>query len=227
MSRVKLKKHFFTGVLATLPLFATIYVLHLIYKIIAGIVMILLPIDFVTKLLISNNTALQSKEKLVAFLVFLVSFSFFAIIVYIAGANINKFINKGTSRYLDGLMHRIPVAKSIYSIVKQIRDLIFSKEATTYKKVVLIEYPRDGVYALGFVVSEENRTVSDVTGDKEVCNVFVPTTPNPSTGFYTIVPKDKVIDTEYTVEEAFKLVVSAGALEPEMKSSNGKEEKID
>ena len=81
MSKVKLKKHFITGVLATLPLFVTIYILYFIYKIIAGIVMMILPIEFITKLLIFNNEELQSKEKLVAFTVFLVSFAIFSGVV--------------------------------------------------------------------------------------------------------------------------------------------------
>ncbi|MBP9595655.1 MAG: DUF502 domain-containing protein [Fusobacteriaceae bacterium] len=215
MSKVKLKKHFITGVLATLPLFVTIYILYFIYKIIAGIVMMILPIEFITKLLIFNNEELQSKEKLVAFTVFLVSFAIFSGVVYLAGLYINKVINKGTSKYVENILNRIPVAKSIYSMVKQISDIVFSKEAATYKKVVLVEYPRDGLFALGLVSNEENKTVSDVINGVEVYNVFIPTTPNPTTGFYIVVPQSKAIDTDYTVEEAFKLVVSAGALEPE------------
>lgn len=221
MSKIKLKKHFITGVLATLPLFVTIYILYFIYKIIAGIVMMILPIDFVTQLLIFNNEELQSKEKLVAFTVFLVSFVIFSGVVYLAGLYINKFINRGTSKYVENILNRIPIAKSIYSIVKQISDIVFSKEATTYKKVVLVEYPRDGIFALGLVSNEENETISNVIDGVEVYNVFIPTTPNPTTGFYIVVPKDKAIDTDYTVEEAFKLVVSAGALEPQRDEDGG------
>ncbi len=221
MSKIKLKKHFITGVLATLPLFVTIYILYFIYKIIAGIVMMILPIDFVTQLLIFNNEELQSKEKLVAFMVFLVSFAIFSGVVYLAGLYINKFINRGTSKYVENILNRIPIAKSIYSIVKQISDIVFSKEATTYKKVVLVEYPRDGIFALGLVSNEENETISNVIDGVEVYNVFIPTTPNPTTGFYVVVPKDKAIDTDYTVEEAFKLVVSAGALEPQRDEDGG------
>ena len=175
----------------------------------------ILPIEFITKLLIFNNEELQSKEKLVAFTVFLVSFAIFSGVVYLAGLYINKVINKGTSKYVENILNRIPVAKSIYSMVKQISDIVFSKEAATYKKVVLVEYPRDGLFALGLVSNEKNKTVSDVIDGVEVYNVFIPTTPNPTTGFYIVVPQSKAIDTDYTVEEAFKLVVSAGALEPE------------
>ena len=171
MSKVKLKKHFITGVLATLPLFVTIYILYFIYKIIAGIVMMILPIEFITKLLIFNNEELQSKEKLVAFTVFLVSFAIFSGVVYLAGLYINKVINKGTSKYVENILNRIPVAKSIYSMVKQISDIVFSKEAATYKKVVLVEYPRDGLFALGLVSNEKNKTVSDVIDGVEVYNV--------------------------------------------------------
>lgn len=216
MSKVKIKKHFFTGVLATLPLFVTIYILYFIYKIIAGIVMVLLPIEFITQILIENNTHLESKSNMVAFVVFLISILLFSIFVYVAGIYLNKFINAGKSKYVNNIFNKIPLAKSVYSIVEQIRDIVFSKEATTYKRAVIIEYPSEGLYALGLVASEENKMVSDSI-EEEVSNVFIPTTPNPTTGFYVVVPKSKLIDTDYTIEEAFKIFISAGALEPERK----------
>jgi uncharacterized membrane protein len=82
MSKTKIKKHFFTGVLATLPLFATIYILYLIYKLIAGIVRTILPIDFITGILVSFNEHLREKESFVAFLVFLVNIIIFIVVVY-------------------------------------------------------------------------------------------------------------------------------------------------
>lgn len=220
MSKTNIKKHFLTGVFSTLPLFATIYVLYLIYKIIASIVKVLLPIDFITGLLVSLNSQLQGKERFVAFLVFLVNALIYVLFVYIVGSFINTFINK--TKYIDNLMNRIPIVKSIYAITKQISDTIFSKETSTYQKVVLIEYPRDGIYSIGLVANETNEIVLGVNDEKEVYNIFIPGTPNPTTGFFIIVPKNKVIDVDYTVEEAFKLIMSAGALEPNKEDKNEK-----
>lgn len=214
MSKTKIKKHFFTGVLATLPLFATIYILYLIYKLIAGIVRTILPIDFITEILVNFNEHLREKESFVAFLVFLVNIIIFIVVVYIIGALMNSVINFGTTKYVDRLMNRIPIAKTIYGVIKQISDVFFSKETITYKKVVLIEYPRDGIYSLGLVANEKNEAASLASGEEEVYNVFIPGTPNPTIGFYVVIPRNKVIEVDYTVEEAMKLIISAGALEP-------------
>jgi len=214
MSKTRIKKHFFTGVLATLPLFVTIYILYLIYKLIAGIVLTILPIDFITEILVSFNEQLREKESLVAFLVFLVNMIVFILVVYVIGALMNSVINFGTTKYVDRLMNRIPIAKTIYGVIKQISDVFFSKETVTYKKVVLVEYPRDGIYSLGLVANEKNEVASLASGEEEVYNVFIPGTPNPTIGFYIVIPRSKAIEVNYSVEEAIKLIVSAGALEP-------------
>lgn len=223
MSKTKIKKHFFTGVLATLPLFATIYILYLIYKLIAGIVRAILPIDFITTILVAVNDHLKGKEELVTFIVFLINIIVFVVVVYIIGAFMNKFIDFGTTKYIDGLMNRIPVAKSIYGVIKQISEVFFTKEAVTYKKVVLVEYPRDGIYSVGLVANEINKIASDASGEEEIYNIFIPGTPNPTTGFFIVVPRSKVLDVDYTVEEAIKLIMSAGALEPERSDKRWKE----
>lgn len=222
MNKIKIKKHFLTGVFATLPLFATIYILYLIYKIIAGIVRAILPIDIITNILVTLNDNLKEKEKLVTFIVFVVNLGIFTVVIYFVGALINRFINFGATKYIDGLMNRIPIAKSIYGIVKQISDMIFSKETSTYKKVVLVEYPRAGIYSIGLVANEENDVAQNASGEEEIYNVFIPGTPNPTTGFFIIVPRSQAIDLDYTVEEAIKLVMSAGALEPDRGEYNEK-----
>lgn len=223
MNRTKIKKHFLTGVFATLPLFATIYILYLIYKIIAGIVRAILPIDIITNILVTLNDNLKQKEKLIAFLVFLINVIIFILVVYVVGVFINKFINKGATKYIDRLMNKIPVAKSIYSIVKQIIDTFFTKEKGYEKaKVVLVEFPRDGIYTLAFIANEKNDVALNASGENDIVNIFIPGTPNPGNGFFLMVPKNKLIDVDYTYEEAFKLIMSAGALEPERNDENEK-----
>lgn len=214
MKKVNFKKNFFTGVFVTLPLFATIYVLYLTYKIIASIIVLILPIDFITKILIATNSELAKKEESVTVLVSFVTIGTSIILIYIAGVYINKFFNKRTSKYIEKTIRKIPVVNSLYFIFKQIRDLVFNKKNNTYKKAVIIQYPRDGLYILGLVANDRNELAENATGNKEMYNIYVPTTPNPTTGFYVIMAKEDVIEVDYTVEEVFKLVVSAGALEP-------------
>ena len=113
------------------------------------------------------------------------------------------------------LIDDIPIAGSIYGAVRQLFEAIFqSEQGSRFNRVILIEYPRRGLFALAFTTGEARGIVQDVTPEKMI-NCFVPTTPNPTSGFYLLVPEPEVRDIDLTVEEAFKLVMSAGLVAPE------------
>ncbi len=118
------------------------------------------------------------------------------------------FINLG-ERIIDTL----PFINTIYKSVKQIVDTFSKQQKAIFQKVVLTEYPRKGVYVLGFLTSEARGEVQHKTG-AEVVNIFVPTTPNPTSGFLLMVPRDEVIEMEMTVADGMKLIVSGGAVSP-------------
>jgi len=116
---------------------------------------------------------------------------------------------------LEGLLGRVPVARSIYNAVKQLLEAIFSSSTKqSFRRVVLIEYPRKGLYAIAFTTGPARGIVQSATPDVMI-NCFVPTTPNPTSGFYLLVPEAEIIEVSLTVEEAFKLVMSAGLVSPE------------
>lgn len=116
---------------------------------------------------------------------------------------------------LEGLLGRVPVARSIYNAVKQLLEAIFSSSAKqSFRRVVLIEYPRKGLYAIAFTTGPARGIVQSATPDVMI-NCFVPTTPNPTSGFYLLVPEAEIIEVSLSVEEAFKLVMSAGLVSPE------------
>lgn len=212
MKNNSIRKHFVTGLLSSLPIFLTFYLLFFVYKFIAGIIRSIIPVNTITRILITFNSSLESKESIVMFIVFLLSLVFMVFVVYFSGV----YINRGTSKYLKSILDKIPLIKSVYSLFQQIIEVFFSETKPSYKKVVLVEYPRDGIYALGFVTNEENQYISSTvdSGGKKLINVFIPTTPNPTTGLFIMVPIEKILETNYTYEEALKLIVSAGALEP-------------
>jgi uncharacterized membrane protein len=144
-------------------------------------------------------------------------FTFFVIILL--GVIARHFLGGEFTRAWERLLGRVPVARNIYSGVKQLFEAIFSSgQRSQFNRVVLVEYPRKGIYALAFTTGAARGVVQEVT-EKQMLNCFLPTTPNPTSGFYLLVPEDEVIDTDMTVEEAFKLVMSAGLVTPD--SANG------
>jgi uncharacterized membrane protein len=117
-------------------------------------------------------------------------------------------------RAWEALLARVPVARSIYSGVKQLFEAVFGDtQRSHFNRVVLIEYPRKGIWALAFTTGPARGVVQEAT-DEHMINCFLPTTPNPTSGFYLLVPEQDVRDTSLTVEDAFKLVMSAGLVTP-------------
>jgi uncharacterized membrane protein len=122
-------------------------------------------------------------------------------------------------RLWERVLKRVPVASNIYMAVKQLFEAIFSAGSRTqFRRVVLIEYPRKGLYALAFTTGPARGIVQQVTPETMV-NCFLPTTPNPTSGFYLLVPEEELLDVDLTVEDAFKLVMSAGMVTPDAVTS--------
>jgi uncharacterized membrane protein len=139
----------------------------------------------------------------------------FVVIIFL-GVIARHLLGGGFLRAWERLLARVPVARSIYGGVKQLVEAIFvsSSHASRFHRVVLVEYPRRGVYALAFTTGPAKGIVQEVT-ELEMINCFVPTTPNPTSGFYLLVPEEDLTEVALSVEEAFKLVMSAGLVTPE------------
>ena len=139
-------------------------------------------------------------------------FTFFVIILL--GVVARHLFGGQVLRAWERLLSRVPVARSIYGGVKQLLEAIFTSDRTSqFRRVVLIEYPRKGIYALAFTTGDARGVVQEAT-EKTMINCFLPTTPNPTSGFYLLVPQEEVTETTLSVEEAFKLVMSAGIVAP-------------
>jgi uncharacterized membrane protein len=139
-------------------------------------------------------------------------------VILLAGVVVRHFFGHEAIRLWERLLRRVPVASSIYVAVKQLVEALLSSSTGTesFRRVVLIEYPRRGVYAIGFVTGPASEPVQQAVGEEPLLNCFVPTTPNPTSGFYLLVPSADVVELEITVEEAFKVVMSAGLVTPEI-----------
>ncbi len=116
-------------------------------------------------------------------------------------------------RFMESLFLRIPLVNKIYFPIKQIVDFLYFQPTRTFRKVVMIEYPRKGIYTIGFITGEANGAFEDAT-QKKLYNIFIPSSPSPLTGFMVVIPQEDVMMLDITIEEALRLIVSGGMLNP-------------
>jgi uncharacterized membrane protein len=136
------------------------------------------------------------------------------VIVSAIGLLARYYMGKRMIAVADNLMLRVPVLNKIYGTIKQVDEAFKSGKKSSFKTVVLVEYPREGIYSVGFITSEQAVEVLEKTGKKCVC-VFIPTTPIPTGGFLIVVPEEKVIRLDMSVADGFKYIISVGALSQE------------
>ena len=135
----------------------------------------------------------------------------------IIGAVTAGFFGRALIRASERILARMPVIRNIYSVFKQLFETVLADQSKAFREVVLLEYPRRDIWAVGFLTSGTKGEVGEKT-DKDMVNVFLPTTPNPTSGYLLFVPREDVITLEMTVEEGIKLVVSAGIITPPTKA---------
>jgi len=137
-----------------------------------------------------------------------------AIVVLLAtGALVANFIGRRLVSFGESILNRIPLVSSVYSAVKQVLETFVAEDSRSFRKVLLIEYPRKGIWTIAFLSGEPVGEVQDRT-DQKVLTVFVPTAPNPTSGFVILVPESEVIELNMTIEEGFRMVVSLGVVVP-------------
>jgi len=191
----KLRNYFFTGIVVLVPIGITLY----LTKFFISISSKLIPIE------INPNSYLPFS---IPGLEILLSVIFITII----GGLSLSFIGRKILQLVNDLFRKIPILRTIYSAIGQMTET-FAPKRKSKKSVVLIEYPRKGSWAVGFVTKENKGEISKKT-NKNLVNVFVPTTPNPTSGFLLMFPKDEVIYLNMSFEEASKFIVSAGTSNP-------------
>ena len=192
---LKLRNYFFTGVIILIPIGFTLYLSKFL-------------INFSTKLVPSGlnpNTYLPYSIPGVEIILTI-------IFITIVGGLSLSFLGKKLLQLVDDLFKRIPILRTIYSALGQMTESFRNQEGSK-KSVVLIEYPRKGTWAVGFATKENQGEIKKKTNE-ELVNVFVPTTPNPTSGFLLMFPKKDLIYLDMNFEEASKFIVSAGTSNP-------------
>ncbi len=191
----KIRNYFLTGVVVLIPIGITLY----LTKFIIGISSNIIPTR------INPNNYLPFSIPGLEILISLI------LITIIGGLSLS-FLGKKVLNLIDDLFKRIPFLRTIYSAIVQMTDT-FTKKNDNKKSVVIVEYPRKGSWAVGFA-TKKNKTEISTKTNKNLINVFLPTTPNPTSGFLLMFPEDEVIYLDMTFEEASKFIVSAGTSAP-------------
>jgi uncharacterized membrane protein len=183
----RIRKYFISGLIVVVPISLTVYILWAIIK-------------FTDRLYPSS------------FLPFYVP-GFGIVItfvtIFLVGLITTNILGKRLLSLGEYIISRVPLVKEIYHSIKQIAEALFSQKEKNFRRVVLIEYPRNGIYTIVFVTGVAQQSFQDKTG-KRLLNVFVPTTPNPTSGFFLMVSEEDVTELDITPEEAFKLIISGG-----------------
>jgi uncharacterized membrane protein len=135
------------------------------------------------------------------------------VVLFVTGVLAANFVGRAFVGGWERLLDRIPVVRAIYSALKKFAELVFSDSSESFKKVLLIEYPRKGLYSLAFQTSSDLGEVQGRTGERVVC-CFIPTTPNPTSGLTIIVPQKDVVELDMDVDEALKMIISLGVVVP-------------
>lgn len=130
------------------------------------------------------------------------------------GAFANNFVGRKVVSLYETILHRLPVINQLFPAIRRISELVFTDQRNVFEKVVLVEYPRRGSYVIGFLAAETPRVISDAAGAGEMVSIFIPTTPNPTSGFLLLLPRDDVKVLGMTPEQGLKLVMSGGLLAP-------------
>ncbi len=195
---LKLRNYFFTGVVVLIPIGFTLY----LTKILISVSSKLIPSE------INPNTYLHFS---IPGLEIILTIFFITIVGYLS----LSFLGKKFLQIVDDLFKRIPILRTIYSAIVQMTES-FTQKKNNKKSVVLIEYPRKGTWAVGFATKDNKGEIKNKT-NRDLVNVFVPTTPNPTSGFLLMFPKEEVIYLDISFEEASKFIVSAGTSNPKTK----------
>jgi len=142
-------------------------------------------------------------------------------IIILIGFVTTNFLGRKVHDFFEKIVLKLPFFKQVYPALKEMAIFLFARERlASFKQVVLVEYPRKGMYAIGFLTNESGKELRERTG-KELNNVFIPSSPGPLTGFTILVPKKDIIITHISIEDAFKFIVSGGVVNPhEFISSN-------
>lgn len=200
----RLRTYFLTGIIVTAPVGITLALALWVVNWIDGKIVPLIPAAYNPQIFLRDLIGFHIPG--IGVIVVIVGLTFIGFMA--AGLVGRVFVRTG-----ENLLNRMPIIRSVYGALKQIFETVLKSSSKSFREVVLVEYPRRGIWAIGFITSDTVGEVQSTIAD-EVVNVFLPTTPNPTSGFLLFVPRTHLIRLSMTVEEGIKMVVSGGIVTP-------------
>lgn len=216
-----IRGHFYAGLIVILPLFLTIFIINWMVNFIVAVTR-----ESIFTSLINRTIVFLGIEDNIHLVTIAYGLCLLGILLFITliGYVAKNIVGKKITRFINKIIGRLPIVKHIYTTISQIVSLVSSEKGNTYKKAIAVEYPRKGIYSIGFLTSEENEALSKIAG-KELCNVFIPTSPNPTSGMFICVSKEDIIFLDMKIDDAVKLIISGGVIVPGMEKEEDGEEK--
>ena len=214
----RLRTSFLTGIVVIAPVALTIWLIWSVIGWFDGFVLPFVPDAYRPEQILNTFFGYDLKLNIrgVGVVVFLV----FATLV---GWLAKGLIGRSFIKYAENLVNRMPVVRSFYSGIKQIAETVFAQQERSFEKACMIEYPRKGIWAIGFISTTAKGEIAERNSSEgPMVSVFVPTTPNPTSGFLLFFPKADIVELDMSIEDAAKLVISAGLVYPPAKKTSSK-----
>ena len=201
MLKKKLKRIFLTGLAVVIPAGLTIYILFFIIGMMDNLLQVI-PVDY-------------QPENLFHFHIPGMGVIITVLLIFICGLVTTSYLGNRLVVFGERIVGKIPFVRSLYQAIKRIADGLFMDKAQSFKKVVIVEYPRHGIYSIGFITGTPNGEIQERLGQKSPCiGIYIPCALTPTTGVFVMVPRDELIEVNMSVEEAFTLIISAGIVTP-------------
>jgi uncharacterized membrane protein len=206
------RANFFTGLAVVLPAVISIWLVVLVFNQVSTIT------DALLFFLPRRWTHQQAGQGPMFWYWSLLAFLLAVLLITLLGRLTRYYIGKKMIQLVDRALLQVPLLNKIYSTLKQVNEAFTSGSKSAFKQVVLVQFPRQGQYSLGFITGEQHDEVQAKT-DEKVISVFVPTTPNPTTGFLILVPEHEIVRLDMSVADGIKFIISLGSVSPEYKTA--------
>lgn len=193
---LEVRKYFLTGMLVLVPLAVTVYIMYFLFQLTDGI--------------LGSAVAKSIGYKIPG-----LGLVFTALVCVFVGLVAQNYFGKRALNAIESYLEKIPVVRSLYNGVKQVSDVLIQKKKGEFKRVVMVEYPKEHSWTFGFVTNDFTVPLKDSKfKGKQMAAVYVPTTPNPTSGFLLVIEKSRIVDTDMDIEDAMKVVISGGLVQP-------------
>jgi len=194
----RLRNYFISGLLFWVPLALTVFVIKFFLELINNLV----PQKYLPEAIFNLDTTIPGSGIILVL-----------IVILITGVLVTNILGRKLVALWERLLNKIPGFRNVYNVLKKVSDTVFNTSTDSFRKAFLIQYPSKGIWVIAFQSGDYKGEAESIIGE-EIMNLFVPTTPNPTSGFFVMMAKKNAFELDMSVEEAFKLVISAGVVTP-------------